>query len=71
MTKKYVNIQLEETDLDLATKRAKAQRMSRKQILELILEKELRNIPYGQFGNRPVNCEDPDNPKHVCYKDCL
>ena len=28
-------------------------------------------IPYGNFGNRPPNCKDPDNTKHVCYKDCL
>jgi len=30
-----------------------------------------KNTPYGQLGNRPFNCEDPDNPKHICYKDCL
>ena len=69
--KQYVNIQIEEDVLTLAENRANAQRMSRKQVLETIIEKELRNIPYGQFGNRPINCEDPDNPKHVCYKNCL
>ena len=69
--KKYVNIEIEEDVLALAENRANAQRMSRKQVLETIIEKELRNIPYGQFGNRPINCEDPDNPKHVCYKNCL
>lgn len=28
-------------------------------------------IQLGHYGNRPACCSDPDNPKHVCCKDCL
>lgn len=40
-------------------------------ILDEIEGKSGTEIPYGHLGHRPPNCDDPDNPKHVCYKDCL
>ena len=40
-------------------------------VIDRVIGKISNDIPYGRLGNRPVNCEDPDNPKHVCYKDCL
>jgi len=30
-----------------------------------------KTILYGRLGNRPYNCIDPNNPKHICYKECL
>ena len=36
----------------------------------LVIDKG-KTILYGRFGNRPYNCQDPRNPKHICYKDCL
>lgn len=66
----YTQIRIRKSTLELIKKVAKYGE-SYNDVIDRVIGKISNDIPYGRLGNRPINCEDPDNPKHVCYKDCL